>query len=497
VKRILVFVLLIVLALPFIFGAIRYQGSTDTTQLQQAPKTEVSTYSENGQNTAKLHSQEMLMTNSSPKSKFISIIRGLFGIIILIGIGYLFSVDRKSISWKLVITGLIIQIALGVAVLYIPFIQDIFNFIGSLFVKVLDSTKSGAKFLFGDLVESNKYGVIFAFQILPTILFFSALMSLLFYLGIVQKIVYALAWLLNRAMKLSGAESLATAGNIFMGQTESPLMIKAYLPKMTPSEIFLVMTSGMATIAGGVMAAYIGMLGGEDPVQRIMFARHLITASVMAAPGAVVIAKILVPQTENIDKEIVVSKEKIGSNVLDAVSNGTIEGLKLAANVGAMLIVFLSFIALINFIFNKFGVWFHLNEKVSELSGGQYKQLSLEFILGYVFAPLMWVIGVVKEDITLLGRLMGEKLILTEFIGYGSLAKMNAAGAFFSQKSTIMATYMLCGFANFASVGIQIGGIGSLAPNKRVLLSEFGIRALIGGTIASLLSATIIGMIIG
>jgi CNT family concentrative nucleoside transporter len=257
------------------------------------------------------------------------------------------------------------------------------------------------------------------------------------------------------------------------------------------------MTGGMATLAGGVLAAYISFLGGDDPVQRLIFAKHLLAASIMAAPGAVVISKILVPQTEKINTDVEIPKEKIGSNVLDAISNGTSEGLKLAVNVAAMLLVFIAFIAMFNFTVQKIGTWTNLNEAISQFTNGQYNSLSLQFILGYTFAPIMWLIGVAKEDITLLGRLLGEKLIMTEFIGYVSLAELKAVGAFTQEKSIIMATYMLCGFANFASIGIQIGGIGSLAPNKRVLLSRYGLRALLGGTLASLISATIVGVILG
>jgi CNT family concentrative nucleoside transporter len=302
---------------------------------------------------------------------------------------------------------------------------------------------------------------------------------------------------MTKLMRLSGAESLSVAGNIFLGQTESPLMIKAYLEKMNKSEILLVMAGGMATLAGGVLAVYISVLGGTDPVQRLIFAKHLLAASVMAAPGVVVISKILVPQTEKIDSDVKITGEKIGKNVLDAISNGTGEGLRLAVNVGAMLLVFVAFIALINHVFLLIGNWTSLNGWVTEISNGQYKELSLQFILGYVFAPLMWLLGVGAEDITLVGRVLGEKVIMTEFIGYISLGDLKTAGAFAEQKSIIMSTYMLAGFANFASIGIQIGGIGSLAPGKRVLLSQFGMRALLAGTLASLMSATIVGMILG
>lgn len=425
------------------------------------------------------------------------LIRGLLGMAVILAIAFIFSKNRKAINWRVVVIGLAIQIILAVGILYVPFVRFFFEFVGKIFVKILDFTKEGSTFLFGNLMDIDSFGMIFAFQILPTIIFFSALTSLLFYLGIIQKVVYALAWVMTKTMQLSGAESLSVAGNIFLGQTESPLMVKAYLPKMNPSEIMLVMTGGMATLAGGVLAAYIGFLGGGDPVQRLIFAKHLLAASVMAAPGAVVIAKMLVPQVDDIDREIEITRDKVGSNILDAVSNGTTEGLRLAANVGAMLLTFIAFIAFVNYIFLKLGQWTTINDAIATATGGNYDRLSLQFLLGYTFAPLMWLIGVGTEDITLLGRLLGEKVIMTEFVGYISLAELKDAGAFVHNKSIIMATYMLAGFANFASIGIQIGGIGSLAPNQRVLLSRFGLRALLAGTLASLMSATIIGTILG
>jgi concentrative nucleoside transporter, CNT family len=428
---------------------------------------------------------------------FMVIVRGLFGMLILIAIAWVFSVNRKAISWKLVGIGLGIQILLAIGILQVPAIQYFFELGGKVFVKILDFSKAGTEFLFEGFLDVESYGFLFAFQVLPTIIFFSALTSLLFYLGVIQKVVYALAWLMTKALKLSGAESLSVAGNIFLGQTESPLMIKAYLPNMTKSEILLVMTGGMATLAGGVLAAYISFLGGDDPVQRLIFAKHLIAASIMAAPGAVVVTKIIYPQTEEIDKTMEISKDRIGDNILDSISNGTTEGLKLAVNVAAMLLVFIAFIAMFNYGVEKLGAVTGLNETVNNMTGGQYTVLSLQFILGYIFAPIMWLIGVSLPDITLVGRLLGEKIIMTEFIGYISLAQLKEAGAFSDPKSIIMATYMLCGFANFASIGIQIGGIGSLAPTRRILLSKFGMRALLGGTLAGLMSATIVGMILG
>jgi len=429
-----------------------------------------------------------------------SFLRGLLGMFVLILISYLLSANRKAINWKTVILGLGAQIILAIGVLKVPLIQGFFEWVGSLFIAVLDFTLEGTKFLFASFStgEIEAPLMTFAISILPTVIFFSALTSVLFYLGIIQRVVKGLAWLLSKLLQVSGAESLSVAGNIFLGQTESPLMIKAYLEKMNRSEILLVMIGGMATVAGGVLAAYIAFLGGDDEVLRLFYAKHLLTASVMAAPGAIVISKMLYPQVETIDNEISISQEKIGSNILESIANGTTEGLKLALNIGAMLLVFLAFIAMINGILGWVGEWTTLNDWIA--SNTSYKTFKLEFILGYIFAPLMWLIGIAKEDIALMGQLLGIKLAASEFVGYIQLAELKnitSSSYFIYQKSIIMATYMLCGFANFASIGIQIGGIGSLAPGQRKTLSEFGIKALIGGTIASLLSATIAGAIIG
>ncbi|WP_452596879.1 nucleoside transporter C-terminal domain-containing protein [Pontimicrobium sp. MEBiC01747] len=429
---------------------------------------------------------------------FNSLWRGIIGMFSLIFIAFLFSSNRKGINWKTVGIGLAFQLIIAIGVLKVGFIQKVFEFIGQKFIDLLEYTRAGSIFLFGDIMDVSSYGFIFAFQVLPTILFFSALTSVLFYLGIIQKIVKAMAWLLSKVLGISGAESLSVAGNIFLGQTEAPLLIKAYLEKMNKSEILLVMIGGMATVAGAVLAAYIGFLGGDDPILRLQFAKHLLAASVMAAPGAIVISKILYPQTEKIDTDVTVSQEKIGSNILDAIANGTTEGLRLAVNVGAMLLVFVAFIAMVNGILGWVGNVSTLNTWVA--ANTPYQSLSLELILGYVFAPLMWLMGVAKEDMALMGQLLGIKLAASEFIGYIQLAELkNIASAMHLtyNKSIIMATYMLCGFANFASIGIQIGGIGSLAPGQRKVLSKFGLKALIGGTIASLISATIAGMIIG
>jgi len=429
---------------------------------------------------------------------------------VLVAIGYFFSNNRKAINWKMVGIGLGAQLILALSVLYVPFIKTMFEFVGGIFVLLLDFTKAGSQFLLGGMMNVESFGFIFLFQVLPTIIFFSALTSVLFYLGVIQFVVKAFAQIFTKLLGISGAESLSVAGNIFLGQTEAPLMIKAYLEKMNKSEILLVMVGGMATVAGAVMAAYISFLGGDDPMMRLEFAKHLLAASVMAAPGAIVISKILYPQTEPVNTNVDVAYENIGSNVLDAIANGTTEGLKLAANVAAMLLVFIAFIAMINYGLGWIG---DLSLNKLTLGGSsdngtingtiayysQFSRLSIETILGLIFAPLMWLIGVAKEDTMAMGQLLGIKLAASEFIAYTQLAELkNPANPvhLMHHKSVVMATYMLCGFANFASIGIQIGGIGSLAPGQRKTLSEFGLKAVIGGSIASLLSATIVGALL-
>lgn len=427
-----------------------------------------------------------------------SLFRGVLGMGVLLLIAVLFSANRKKIAWKTVGLGLLTQIIIAIGVLKISLIKRLFETLGNFFIKILDYTGAGTKMLLGEFGNVETYGFIFVFQALPVIIFFSALTSILYYFGVIQKVVGFFAWGLTKLFKISGAESLSVAGNIFLGQTEAPLLIKAYLEKMNRSEIFLVMVGGMATVAGSVLGAYIGFLGGNDPVQRLEFAKSLLAASVMAAPGAVVIAKIIYPQTEEITTDIEVSHDKIGENFLSAISIGTGEGIKMAVNVAAMLLVFIALIALVNNIFSGVGDLLGLNVWV--VNNTVYDCFSIEFVLGYLFAPLMWLVGVAREDMTLMGQLLGIKLVASEFVGYTQLVDLkNSASSlhFTYQKSVVMATYMLCGFANFASIGIQVGGIGIIAPKTRKLLTELGFKAMIAGSLVSLMSATIAGIILG
>jgi len=427
-----------------------------------------------------------------------SLFRGVLGMGVLLLIAVLFSTNRKKIAWKTVGLGLLTQIIIAIGVLKISLIKRLFETLGNFFIKILDYTGAGTKMLLGEFGNVETYGFIFVFQALPVIIFFSALTSILYYFGVIQKVVGFFAWGLTKLFKISGAESLSVAGNIFLGQTEAPLLIKAYLEKMNRSEIFLVMVGGMATVAGSVLGAYIGFLGGNDPVQRLEFAKSLLAASVMAAPGAVVIAKIIYPQTEEITTDIEVSHDKIGENFLSAISIGTGEGIKMAVNVAAMLLVFIALIALVNNIFSGVGDLLGLNVWV--VNNTVYDGFSIEFVLGYLFAPLMWLVGVAREDMTLMGQLLGIKLVASEFVGYTQLVDLkNSASSlhFTYQKSVVMATYMLCGFANFASIGIQVGGIGIIAPKTRKLLTELGFKAMIAGSLVSLMSATIAGIILG
>ena len=426
-----------------------------------------------------------------------SLVRGIMGIIFLLLISYVFSTNRKAINWKTIGLSLLIQIVIAVGVLKVNWIANLFEYLGSFFLKILDFTNAGTYMILGEFVDIEKTGYVFAFQALPVIIFFSALTSIAYYFGIIQKIVKFLAWVLTKLFGISGPESLSLSGNIFLGQTEAPLMIKAYLEKMNRSELFLVMVGGMATVAGSVLGAYIGFLGGDDPVARLSFAKSLLAASVMAAPGAIVISKIIYPQTEKVNLNINLTNSEIGGNFLSAISKGTNEGVRMAVNVGAMLLVFIALIALLNGMLSYIGN-LGINLWISENTS--YSNLSVEFILGIIFSPIMWLIGVANTDILLMGQLLGVKLASSEFVAYAQLAELKNVENIISlnyEKSVIMATYMLCGFANFASIGIQIGGIGVIAPKIKPILIELGFKAMLAGTIVSLLSATIAGAIIG
>lgn len=442
---------------------------------------------------------------------WISIFKGLRGLFILLFIAFILSNNKKEINWKLVGTGIFFQIFLAIGILKgdqigfnilnrrfdLRFIHIFFDSIGCFFTKILGFSQEGSKFLFGNLLNINSYGFIFAFHVLPTIVFFSAFTSLLFYLGIIQIIVKNLAKIFSSTMKISGIESLAVSGNIFLGQTEAPLMIKTYLDKISPSEIFLVMTAGMATVAGSVLVAYINFLGGDNIILQEFYARHLLTASVMAAPGAIVVAKIIFPQTKPITNNIIVSKQDLGTNILEAISIGTCDGIKLTVNIAGMLLVFITMIALLNYILNMIGCCSGLNRIIQSSTQNRYDNLSLQYLLGSSFSPLMYLIGVKSEDTQLMGQLLGIKLVASEFIAYIELSKLKDIKNiihFKYEKSVIMATYMLCGFANFASIGIQIGGISSIAPSQRSNLAQYGLKALIAGSLASLISTTISGM---
>lgn len=425
-------------------------------------------------------------------SILVSVGRGILGMIALLFVGFLLSADRKSINWSLVIKGILLQVVLALLILKAPYVENVFDYISKAFVKVVDMAHEGATFVFGDFVSGsvNIHIKNFATWILPSVIFFSALSALMYYWGILQKVVIGMAWLMKRLMGLSGAESVSAAGNVFLGQTEAPLLVKPYLSRMTKSEILCLMAGGMATIAGGVLASYIGYLGGDDHEQKIYFAKHLLTASLMSAPAAIVFAKMLFPEKEKIDPDLSVSKEKLGANALEAIANGTTDGLKLAVNVGAMLIVFISLIALANFILLKIGHYSGMNEIIA--GWGHYSGLSFQAILGYSLAPFAWMMGVPWDDCLIVGQLLGEKTILNEFVAYGNLGSLQHH---MSQKATLMSTYVLCGFANFASIGIQVGGIGALAPDKKSTLAQFGIKALIAGTLACMSTAVIAGML--
>ena len=421
--------------------------------------------------------------------------RASLGVVILIALCYLLSSDKKAVNWKLVITGVLIQVVLAILMIKVPFVTSFFQGIVSLYLVIIDAATESSAFLFGELATESKYG--FAFSALPTIVFFSALTSLFYYYGILQKVVYGFAWMMNKTMNLTGAESLAAAANVFMGQTEAPLVIKPYLEKMSRSEIMSLMTGGMATIAGSVFGFYMAVLGGGSDTIRAEFGLHLLVASIISAPAALVVAKILVPaqSDKDVSKDLNIPKGEVGSNVLDAIAQGTSDGVKLAVNVGAMLLAFMAIVFLCNNILGIIGDKVHLNDDILAWTDGKYEKLSLQLFLGYLFAPLSWVMGIQGQDIYYIGQLLGEKTILNEFVAYVTLGDMRSEGLI-SNRSAIMAAYALCGFANFASIGIQIGGIGALAPGKRVTLTELGFKALIGGTIATVLTGCLAGALI-
>ncbi len=451
------------------------------------------------------------------------IFRGTLGIALLLLFCYWISASRRDIDWKLVLKGIGMQIILAVIVLYVPFVRNAFAAVASFFVRILDFSTAGAKFLFGSIVEDiDGFGFIFAFQVLPTIVFFAAFSAILYYLGILQLIVYAFAWLMKKLLNLSGSESLAAAANVFIGQTEAPLVVKPYLEGMTKSELLCLMTGGMATIAGSVFAAYVGMLGesfadvaGLDAAaaeaareaSRQLFAQHLLMASIISAPAAIVASKIIYPELtpEKVSEDFDVPKDKIGSNLLDAIAIGTTDGLKLAVNVGAMLLVFTALVAMVNYILtDMIGYYTPINGWVAgfaewlvdngyKVPEGAMQGLNLEFLLGIIFAPIAWLLGVPNSDVFLVAQLLGTKTVLNEFFGYIELAKYTQS---LSVKSVLIATYALCGFSNFSSIGIQIGGIGAIAPGQKKNLAAFGIRALIGGTIACFITAAIAGMLV-
>ena len=432
-----------------------------------------------------------------------SFIRAVIGVVGLLALAYLVSEDRKKVNWRVIGGGLALQFAIALGVLRLSWIEAFFGWIAGLFATALDISVQAAAFVFGplsDIVMMNAafegQGFVFAFMALPSILFFSALSSLLYYFGILQLVVRGMAWVMSRVMRLSGAESLAAAANVFVGQTEAPLLVKPYVPKMTRSEILALMVGGMATIAGSVFAIYMGMLGGADEQSKLEFGKFLLCASAMNAPAALLMAKVLVPEREEVSQDLTVSRESIGRNPIDALANGTTQGLQLALNVAAMLIAFYAVIMLVNEMLAFFGgiALFgeaNLNQWIQESSGERFDALSLQALFGFLFAPIAWLIGVSSHEILQVGQLIGTKIFATEFFAYADLAGMKEEGL--SAHSVFLSTFALCGFANFMSIGIQIGGIGALAPERRGDLASLGVKALFGGTMASLLSATIAG----
>lgn len=432
-------------------------------------------------------------------------LRGFLGIAILLGIAFLFSRHKKRIDWKLVASGLILQIIIAICVLRIPLVRDGFDYLGYGVVKLLGFSLDGAQFLFGDLAKNSQamranhnLGFLFAFQALPTVIFFSAVTSGLYYFGVLQKIVFAFAWVMAKSMGLSGSESLAAAGNVFLGQTEAPLLVRPFIAKMTASELHCLMTGGMATIAGSVMGAYISFLGGTDPEQLARFATYLLSASLMNAPAAIVMAKIFLPEVnpEKIERNLAISKESVGVNIVDALARGAADGLRLALNIGAMLLAFIAIIAALNWVLTAgIGSWTGLNEWVRVSTHQVFTEFSLEYIFGQLFRVIAFSMGVEWSQTLPVGSLLGQKMVINEFIAYSSLADMKNAGVL-TERSVIISTYALCGFANFSSIAIQIGGIGGMAPQRQGDLSKLGVRALLAASLATMMSGTIAGALL-
>jgi CNT family concentrative nucleoside transporter len=401
----------------------------------------------------------------------------------------------ELMKWNILFSAAILTTCVFTNVCPSQIFRVVLQAFSSVFVSLINISHKGTEFLFGNLADASKsWAYVFAIQVLPNIIFFAALSAILFYLGILQKIVFIFAYLLNKLF-ISGAESMSTAANIFLGQTEAPLMIRPYLERLTRSEVLCIMVGGMANTAGSVLAAYVGLLGGSDVVQQNYFALHMLSQSIMSAPAAIVCAKLLFPQTDPhlLSKDLHVPKEKLGDNFLDALSLGTTDGLKLAANVGAMLIVYTAIVWVLNGLMSWVGDLTHINGRIATATTGRYSSLSLQLVLGYLFSPVAWLIGVPQWDMIAIGQLLGEKTILNEFVAYISLGDMKNKNLIQDPKSILIATYALSGFANFASIGIQIGGISQLAPGQRRNLTELGAKALVGGTIACLMCACIAG----
>ncbi|KFN51814.1 nucleoside transporter NupC, partial [Arenimonas malthae CC-JY-1] len=415
-----------------------------------------------------------------------SILFGLFGLAVLIGIAWLFSNNKGAVDWRLVLTGITLQIGFAALVLLVPGGREVFDWLGHGFVKILEFVSAGSNFIFGSLMDTSKFGFIFAFQVLPTIIFFAALMGVMYHLGVMQAIVRAMAWAITKVMKVSGAETTSVCASVFIGQTEAPLTVRPYIPRMTESELITMMIGGMAHIAGGVLAAYVGMLGGGDPEQQAFYAKHLLAASIMAAPATLVVAKLLIPETGTplTRGTVKMEVEKTSSNIIDAAAAGAADGLRLALNIGAMLLAFIALIALINAPLTWLG-------DVTGVAAMLGKPTDLATIFGYVLAPIAWVIGVPWQDANTVGSLIGQKIVINEFVAYLQLADIvngRVDGVELTEKGRLIATYALCGFANFSSIAIQIGGIGGLAPERRQDLAKFGLRAVLGGTLATFMT---------
>ncbi|HBJ77247.1 MAG TPA: Na+ dependent nucleoside transporter [Porphyromonadaceae bacterium] len=456
---------------------------------------------------------------SGALGSFYAILRGLLGIVVVMFICWFFSENKKKVNWRVVGMALLTQLFLAICIINIGFIATFFEILGKCFVKIQDFVNDGMSFLLGNLMNAdtvyqktnpdwqNQY--VFLFRALPTIVFFSAISSILYYFGVIQAVVKVLSRIMKRMFGISGAEGIVSTGAVFLGQAGAPVLAEKYIPSMTKSEVYFIMLTGMANIGAALLPAYASLLAGGDPVAQLNFAKDLLAASIMAVPGSIAVAKVIMPQTEVMIEEATKSSESEKGTLLGAIGDGTTMGIKIIVSIAGMLLIFISLVNLFNYLLSDFvGKYTHLNDLLSRVYGSDVK-LTIQVILGWIFAPICWLVGIESVDIVKVGGLLGSKLVVNEFVGFAQLSALRftpenmklveqgilpSAKIFLTERSVRMASYMLCSFANFSSVGICIGAIGSLAPNQKGVLTKYAWKALFGAFWVSCISAAMIGM---